>query len=408
MWRLPIIVSGRRGRRAAAVLFAAGVACLPWPGHAAADRGFSGALSDGSVSADLRYRFEYVDQSNTLKDAAASTLRTRLGYRTGNLSGIGAYLEFEDVRVVGGGEYNSTRNGKTQYAVVLDPPMTEVNQAYLDIGGSTGTGLKLGRQRIIYDNARFVGDVGWRQNDQTFDGVFLSDTASPNLQLRYAYVYNVNTITGTDVGVRAHLINASYDRDPVKLTGYAYLIGFNDTPGASNKTLGLRLTWSKSLAQTNAKIRYTAEYAKQDAYADGDPRINADYYFAEVSALYPDKTLGVGYEVLGSDNYSGFETPFATKHAFNGWADQFTDTPVDGLKDLYLAVGVHPDDSAFTVVYHRFSAQRGGLDYGSEVDVLLSRRFGRHLTLLAKYAHYEADRFSVDTDKAWAQGDITF
>ena len=29
---------------------------------------------------------------------------------------------------------------------------------------------KLGRQRVIYNNARHIGNVGWRLNEQTFDG----------------------------------------------------------------------------------------------------------------------------------------------------------------------------------------------------------------------------------------------
>ena len=58
--------------------------------------------------------------------------------------------------------------------------------------------------------------------------------------------------------------------------------------------------------------------------------------------------------------------------------------------------------------YSLFSAQRGGLDYGSEVDVLLSKHFGRYYALLAKYAHYAAERFGVDTDKAWLQGEVSF
>jgi hypothetical protein len=31
--------------------------------------------------------------------------------------------------------------------------------------------LTLGRQRINLDDQRFVGSVGWRQNEQTFDAV---------------------------------------------------------------------------------------------------------------------------------------------------------------------------------------------------------------------------------------------
>ena len=45
--------------------------------------------------------------------------------------------------------------------------------------------------------------------------------------------------------------------------------------------------------------------------------------------------------MLGGDNGSGnraFQTPLATKHAFQGWADQFLTTPADGIEDAYLGV----------------------------------------------------------------------
>ena len=44
-----------------------------------------------------------------------------------------------------------------------------------------------------------------------------------------------------------------------------------------------------------------------------------------------------GYELLGSDDGKvAFNTPLATKHKFNGWADKFLGTPKEGLEDVYL------------------------------------------------------------------------
>ncbi len=48
-------------------------------------------------------------------------------------------------------------------------------------------------------------------------------------------------------------------------------------------------------------------------------------------------TLGVGYELLGSDDgVAAFQTPLATLHKFNGFADQFLVTPAGGLQDIYF------------------------------------------------------------------------
>jgi hypothetical protein len=400
-------VPGGRCRRKSAISLCFAVV-LSAPLSAESARTLGDAIGGGKANIDLRYRYEFVDQGNTLRNAFASTLRTRLGYRTGDVMGAAAYVEFEDVRNIGAQRYNSTVNGKVQYSVVPDPESTEVNQAYVDLSSDSQASLRVGRQRIIWDNARFVGNVGWRQNEQTYDGLSFRDADIAGLAVNYAYVSNVNTVTGSDVGMETHLMNVGYTAGPVRLTGYAYLIDFDRSPADSTKTLGLRTVWSEPLPRLSAKLNYTLEYARQTAYARGDGRIGANYALGEAAAVFPDKSFTVGYESLGGDGYSGFETPLATKHAFDGWADQFTDTPVNGVVDAYLAVGIHPPAFDFAAVFHLFSAQRGGADDGNEFDIRLGRQFGTHYTGLIKYARYRAKAHGVDTDKVWLQGEMVF
>ncbi|NIX55640.1 MAG: hypothetical protein GWN14_06840, partial [candidate division Zixibacteria bacterium] len=95
-----------------------------------------------------------------MTDAAASTVRTRMGYRTGETGGLSAFIEFEDVSEVGEKKYGGN------YSVVADPEITELNQAYVSYQAPGKSNVLLGRQRLILDNARFVGNVGWRQNEQ--------------------------------------------------------------------------------------------------------------------------------------------------------------------------------------------------------------------------------------------------
>jgi hypothetical protein len=42
----------------------------------------SSMVTDGKVNFDFRYRYEFVDQDGIDKDANASTLRSRLSYRS--------------------------------------------------------------------------------------------------------------------------------------------------------------------------------------------------------------------------------------------------------------------------------------------------------------------------------------
>ncbi|MFC6804647.1 hypothetical protein ACFQE2_02705 [Methylophaga thalassica] len=71
------------------------------PGTVMADDSFYDALTAGKVSFSARLRYESVEQDNALKDADAVTLRTTLGYKTGDFHGFGAFLELEDVSDLG-------------------------------------------------------------------------------------------------------------------------------------------------------------------------------------------------------------------------------------------------------------------------------------------------------------------
>ena len=374
----------------------------------------SEALTGGKVGLDLRYRYEHVDQDNQQRNANTSTLRTRLNYATGAFAGVSAFLEFDDVTVIGSERYNNATglpSAKTQYSVVADPDGTEVNQAFLSYTGVPGSLLKLGRQRIIYDNARFIGNVGWRQNEQTYDAFSLVNSSLADTQLSYAYIDKVNRIFGEDspngeTEMQSHLLNLGYSGfDAGKLSLYGYFLEYVDAPAASNRTLGARFAGGYPLGSDN-RLLYTLEYAKQDDYQDGASSIDADYYLLELGARVSGVTALVGHEVLGVDG-SAFSTPLATAHAFNGWADVFLATPADGLRDTYLKLSGTLAGTGLAAAYHDFSADRGGDDYGTEINLQATRSFGR-VNLLAKYARYSADDFATDTSKLWLMAQVAF
>src|SRR5260370_3958939 len=54
----------------------------------------------------------------------------------------------------------------------------------------------IGRQRIIFADARFIGNVAWRQHEQTYDGISLVDTSLPATTFTYAYINRVNRVFG--------------------------------------------------------------------------------------------------------------------------------------------------------------------------------------------------------------------
>lgn len=401
--------------------------------HASAEGGFVEAITGGKLTGQLRPRFEWVDQEGKPEHANAFTLRTQLGYATGEFRGFSALLQFEDIHNIGGNQYNDTINGLTRFPVVADPESTEVNQAYLSYKGQPDTVLsdtvfKYGRQIINLDNHRFIGDVGWRQNSQTFDAFAITSALTNNLNLFFSHVSNVNRIFGEehptlgDIDLRGELLNVAYRGIQYgTLTGYAYLLDYEPgqsiPPSASNKTLGARFDgWYQQ--EGGVKYFYTAEYADQSDYQDGASTVNGDYKNLTLGLEIQGFQAKLNYEVLSGDGVYGFATPLATLHAFNGWADQFLTTPKDGLRDVFVTVAKSWAGINWFLRYDSFSSDHNGYDYGSEWDLSASKKLNKNLTVLVKYAAYSGDANTLnltrnpvlanDLDKFWLQADFQF
>jgi Alginate export len=380
---------------------------------AADAQNFSELFKKGDVGVDLRYRLETVNQDGFLKDAAASTLLTKLWFRTASLNGFSAFVEATNVSSIGADTYNSTVNGNITRPVVADPETTELNQAYLQYKADWGKVL-VGRQALNLDTQRFIGTVGWRQNDQTYDIASVTLTPTKDIKALYGYVWNVNRIFGGDhplgdLKTNTQMFNVSYTGlDFGTLSAYGYFIDLNDAPvfGLSSATVGARFVGKRAVSES-VKLGYEIEYANQTDYKDNPADYSADYLHLGVSAKAAGFTVGFDYELLGSDNGASFQTPFATLHKFNGWADKFLKTPTNGLKDVFATIAYKVSGDSFMkgtllkAVYHDFTSDVGGLDYGSEWDFLVTKKLRKNVTGLIKAAFYRTDGFATDTDKIW-------
>ena len=103
-----------------------------------------------------------------------------------------------------------------------------------------------------------------------------------------------------------------------------------------------------------------------------------------------------------------FQTPLATLHKFQGWADLFLVTPNNGIQDLNFTLAAKfpmvkaiPGLNA-SVTYHKFESDFGDIDYGQEWDAQIGFKILK-TAVLFKYANYDADAFNVDTEKFWVQ-----
>ncbi len=436
--------------------------------------GFSNAVTGGKVDLSLRLRYESVDDSIPSGSSLAGTddaellsLRTALGYTTARYHGFWARLQFEANTRIGSDKALNVDDDLTfppgpggsriaeGHSLIPDNNFEEINEAYLGWRSATGgcpnapggcngnTTVKLGRQSIIYDNHRWVGNIVWRQNNQSFDAVRIDNTTINNLSISYAYVDRVNRLFGADSAFKefeltdSHFINVGYKLPFGKLTAYGYLLDFDDNPrtpfvegvgagaGITNfdsDTWGVRFVGKHPIGD-DFTLLGELEWANQDPTNDASSALDDnDYVNVEIGGAFKfagkDMVIKIGREVLEGNGVNALQTPLATVHAFNGWADKFVGapggsaTPVGGLEDTSATLVVKGllanliGPSKLVLQYHDYEADKtvsGIKDYGDEWGVLFAKPFSKEWLGVLKYANFDdgGDGFSFDTEKFW-------
>jgi alginate export protein len=376
---------------------------------------FADALREGDAIIDLRARYESVEQGGFAQEADALTNRLRAGFQTAPLKGTAFLAEgvIVDDLVA---DYNSTTNGQTEYPVVADPAdFAAINRLALINKSLDRTTLTFGRQRIIHDDQRFVGNVGWRQNEQTFDAV-RAQWGSTKIKTDLTYASQVNRVFGPDSPQGKWegdvvLANFAYTLPVGTLALFDYYLDIDGVASASTNTVGVKLAGSKPVGKLTAT--YALAYAQQGEAGLNAADVDTDYELLEGGLSFAKIGLGLGYEVLGSDGTVGFATPLATLHAFQGWADKFLATPVAGIEDSYVRLNFpfgkrgRFTSVAAVAVFHDYDADVGGAHFGEELNLQLVARTER-MALTAKYADYRADQLFTDTEKIWLSVDFSF
>lgn len=354
---------------------------------------------------DIRARFEYGSiKSPALQSSSAFTVRERIGLVTADWHGLSALVEGEFTQALldsyDSGPGGSTSPNNPARTAILDPKNNELNQAYLQYEAFDTT-LRAGRQRIILDNAAFVGNVGWRQNEQTYDAVSIRNTSIDDLTLFYAYANRANRIFGADAtgALRnfagdMHFFNAAYDGlGDISLVAYAYWMDFNKT--AANAGYISNNTFGVSASGPTGPINFHTEFAYQTDTGSSPLAKPDDAWYSHLKASYKlqSHTLTLGYEYLDAD----FVTPLATVHAFNGFADAFIGNRIGlarnpGIADLYLghAVPLPFWGLKFSQTVHLLGDNNSDFDYGWEYDAVLAKKFNENFLAIAKFAYYDA------------------
>lgn len=366
------------------------------------------AITQGKPILDFNFRWEN-GKADRLQTSNSLTARTRLGYQTSPIWGFQGLLEFGNVASpYEGGYFDAVEVNQSGQTPVADPEVILANRFWLRFAKEEWAGLdvKVGRQRIKLDDDRWIGNVGWRQNEQTFDSVRAQTTLGvEGLLAQYVYAWEVNRIFGDqgpanrrDFGQNSHFINLSYKVAPqLKAVAFTYLLDTNDPfAGNASNTYGFRLTGKIPVTEKLA-INYQGSYAYQTDAADNAVDYGAHYGFAEASLAYEKVgAVAAGYELLGTDDGDArVVTPFSTAHKFNGFADVFLNNGGNrGLRDVWVSVApaIPLKGVKLKVIFHQFYDDQGGDNLGQEYDAVASYKLNKYVSFLYKLGYFDGGK----------------
>ncbi|WP_426059182.1 alginate export family protein [Hymenobacter sp. B1770] len=308
--------------------------------------------------------------------------------------------------------------GSTSQVYKTDPNLFNVFEAYGEYQMTNRLALRVGRQALDYDNARFLGALDWAQQGRSHDAI------------KFMYA--------DSAGFAAHVgagFNQSFSPEPTKLfdTYYGGLDNYKamqylwlHQEWATTKVSGLFFNDQRQRADSSASYRQTygltgeqkvwaATVAGEFYYQSGSDaaRRAVKAYLAAVSLTVPTRltplTLGADY-LSGSDakdtRNRAFAPLYGTNHAFYGLMDYFyvgnnhgQNGRTAGLVDVYLKTSftLGPGSSLLAHLHHfkspvavyspSDSNEKLTSRLGEELDLVFNANVSPEFNLKVGYSH---------------------
>ena len=381
----------------------------------------TGFSIDPRVSGDLRLRYQGLERDDFTENGEALTLRFVGTFEADIFDKTSFLAEIEGVTALID-DYDDGTAAQPLLPLIPDPEGLELNRLQIITEVIPQTRLTLGRQRLALDDWRFIGAFPFRQNNQTFEAARLETTAFGPGILDIGYFNKVRRPLGEDniAGVfTGDSFFANYNLATAigRVSFFHYATELETGPIgplrhiSSSQTTGARVLGRRDWA--NLTLVWEGSYARQSDYSDNPNDYAANYGLAEVTVKPANFELKFRGEILGSDNGEAVQTPLASLHGFQGFADQFLTTPDDGVRDYstklqynFGQIGPFTDVKSFAR-YHWFEADTDGRNYGRELNLSLKARVNKTGFAL-EYADYKAETFSSDTKALFLTTEISF
>ncbi len=299
----------------------------------------------------------------------------------------------------------------------------QVNELWMQVYLNQRFVLKMGRQELVYDDHRLLGNLDWANLTISHDALLLKYTDD-----RDKFKWHLG---GAFNQVGEPVFGTTYALKNYKALGFSW-VKKEFAKGHSISGIAI-VNGMNSTITTNTKMKATYTFGPLynynfkgwkgvlGAYFQGGKTENNLTQNAFMVNAYSEKKLkrnsiglGVDYLSGNKDNTSAtasnsFSTLYATNHKFYGYMDYFLNIPSDtkqrGLMDLYARIGYTPSKTVnLTVDIHHFSlANENNLGVnkikktlGTEADVLIDYKpstiiqlqFGYSLLFATKNMEY--------------------
>lgn len=312
-----------------------------------------------SISAQLRPRMEYRDGFRLPKSAGSEAAffvsqRTRLNIAFQNEK-LKLFLSPQDVRVWG-----------SEKQLASDASFA-LHEAWGQWMFSDKFSVKTGRQELVYDGHRLLGNVDWIQPARSHDALLLRfedkgfkldavgafNQSAEKLFTTYYRPDNYKVLTFLHAEKKTEKFNWSG-----VVIGDAYEKNDSIHDLAWRYTLGTLLSYKKGQWQLEGSAYW------QGGKTQADRDIAAYLLTAKATRQFDKLALTAGLDwVSGNDptdnDFQAFNTLYGTNHKFYGFIDYFLNVPADtdggGLQDYYINVSVNTGEkSSLQFFYHQF------------------------------------------------------
>ncbi|MCC9137473.1 alginate export family protein [Pontibacter silvestris] len=374
------------------------------------------AFGQFALSAEVRPRAELRDGFKSVRQEGSSAAffieqRSRLNadYQKDKLR---MRLSLQDVRIW----------GATNQVYKTDPSLFNVYEAYGEYLFTPQLSIRVGRQELNYDNARFLGNLDWAQQGRSHDAFRLMYADSTGIAVHVGAAFNQNIaleptkLEGTFYGGIDNYKIMQYvwlhkDIGTAKFSG----LFFNDgRQRDSDSTVFFRQTYGILAEQNLGAVRLGGEFYFQGGKDPAGRTVRA--YLAALNATYVTKltplTLGVDY-LSGSDAFDthnkAFTPLYGTNHGFYGFMDYFyvgnnhgQGGQTAGLVDVYFKTNFKLSDKGSLLAHlHHFESpstvyalQEGNNKLpsrlGEEVDLMYNLNVSTDFNLKVGYSQLYA------------------